>query len=192
MRRHILDAAAALLRQNSYEATTVRAIAEAVGIKAGSLYHHFPSKDAIAVAVVSEGVRVVRDAVEAALAALPPGASPKDRLGAATRAHLMSSLRNSDYTSASLRTFAHLPELVRQQCRAERRDYEAIWAGIVDAASQAGLLQPGISRDVVRLMLLGAVNWAGEWYRPGRLSIDRIAHDFAELIFGQPPSGARP
>ena len=189
MRRHILDAAAALLRRHSYEATTVRAIAEAVGIKAGSLYHHYPSKDAIAVAVVNEGVRVVRDAVVAALDALPPNASPKSCLHAATRAHLMSSLRNSDYTSASLRTFAHLPEGVREQCRADRREYEAIWAGIVDAADKAGLLRPGISHDVVRLMLLGAVNWAGEWYRPGRMSIDRIARDFAELIFGHAPGG---
>ena len=189
MRRHILDAAASLLRRHSYEATTVRAIAEAVGIKAGSLYHHYPSKDAIAVAVVNEGVRVVRDAVVAALDALPPDASPKACLHAATRAHLMSSLRNSDYTSASLRTFAHLPEGVREHCRADRREYEAIWAGIVDAADKAGLLRPGISHDVVRLMLLGAVNWAGEWYRPGRMSIDRIARDFAELIFGHAPGG---
>ena len=189
MRQHILDAAAALLRQHSYDATTVRAIAEAVGIKAGSLYHHFASKDAIAVAVVNEGVRVVREAVEAALAGLPHGAGPQERLQAATRAHLMSSLRNSDYTSASLRTFAHLPEPVRQLCRDERRRYEAIWAGIVDGAADAGVLRPGLSRDVVRLMLLGAVNWAGEWYRPGRLGIDLIAHDFAALVFGQPSAG---
>ncbi len=191
MRRAILDAAAALLRRHSYEATTVRAIAEAVGIKAGSLYHHFPSKDAIAVAVVNEGVRIVHAAVAAALDALPPGAGPQARLEAATRAHLESSLRNSDYTSASLRTFAHLPDGLRGECRAERRDYEAVWAGIVDAAAQAGLLAPGLSTDVVRLMLLGAVNWAGEWYRPGRIGIDRIAHDFAALIFGHPP-GALP
>jgi hypothetical protein len=26
------------------------------------------------------------------------------------------------------------------------------------------------------------VNWAGEWYRPGRLGIDKIARDFAASI----------
>ena len=65
MRRAILDAAAALLRRHSYEATTVRAIAEAVGIKAGSLYHHFPSKDAIAVAVtVNVPIYVAEDVID--------------------------------------------------------------------------------------------------------------------------------
>lgn len=187
MPRLILDEAARLLRAHGYEATTVRAIADRVGIKAGSLYHHYPSKDAIVAAVLNDGVRIVFDAVQAALAALPPDASPRDRLEAATRAHLLSSLENSDYTSASIRAFAFLPEAVRAECRRERRRYEAIWAGLVRQASDAGLIRPGISLDVVRLMLLGAVNWAGEWYRPGRLSIDRIARDFADLVLGPRP-----
>ncbi len=182
--RLILNVAANLLRHRGYEAMTVRGIAERVGIKAGSLYHHYPSKDAIAAAVVNEGVRVVFDAVTAALAALPRDASPRDQLEVATRAHLLSSLQNSDYTSASIRAFAFLPSGVREECRRERRRYEAIWAALVAQAAEAGLIQPGISPDVVRLMLLGAVNWTGEWYRPGRLSIERIARDFADLILG--------
>ncbi len=196
MRRQILDAAASLLHRGSYEATTMRAIAGAAGIKAGSLYHHFPSKDALVGCVADEGVRVVHDAVQAALAALPPRSGPRAQLQAAIQAHLMSSLCHSDYTSASLRSFAHLPPAVRRGCAAQRRRYEAIWAGIVEAAGEAGLLPPHVSRDVVRLSLLGAVNWAGEWYRPGRpspkrLSIERIAHDLAELTLG-PTRGARP
>ncbi len=196
MRQRILDAAAALLHRRSYEATTVRAIAEAAGIKAGSLYHHFASKDAIVACVVDEGVRVVHEAVCAALAALPPDAGPRAQLQAAAQAHLVSSLRHGDYTSASLRSFAHLPPAVRRNCAVRRRRYEAVWAGIVEASGEAGLLPPHLSRDVVRLALLGAVNWAGEWYRPGPLSIERIARDLAELALGpRPPApqpGARP
>lgn len=186
--RLILDVAAKLLRRRGYEAMTVRAIAEQVGIKAGSIYYHYPSKDAIAAAVVNEGVDVVHHAVTAALAALPPGADGRDRLEVAARAHLLSSLQNSDYTSASIRAFAFLPDGVREESRLRRRRYEKIWAGIVAEAAATGLIRPDISPDVVRLMLLGAVNWAGEWYRPeGRLTIERISHDFAELVFGRRP-----
>ena len=186
--RLILDVAARLLRQRGYEAMTVRAIAEQVGIKAGSIYYHYPSKDAIAAAVVNEGVEVVHQAVTAALAALPPGADAGDRLEAAVRAHLLSSLHNSDYTSASIRAFTFLPDGIREESRLRRRRYEEVWAGIVAEAAAAGLIRADISPDVVRLMLLGAVNWAGEWYRPeGRLTIDRISHDFAELVFGRRP-----
>src|SRR5882724_11768212 len=79
-RRQILNAAAYLLRHRGYEAATTRAIASAVGIKGGSIYHHFPSKDAIVGEVVNEGVRVVHDAVEKALGALPKSARPRRRL----------------------------------------------------------------------------------------------------------------
>jgi len=181
-RRQILDAAAHLLKHRGYDATTTRAIAAAVGIKGGSIYHHFPSKDAIVGEVVNEGVRVVFDAVVAALAALPARSSPRRRLETAIRAHLLSSLEHSDYTSACIRTFAFLPEAVRRECRAERRRYEKLWQDLVDQLCDARLVTSNVSADSLRLLLLGAVNWAGEWYRPGRMGIDEIARDFAACV----------
>jgi AcrR family transcriptional regulator len=181
-RRQILNAAAHLLKHRGYEATTTRAIAAAVGIKGGSLYHHFPSKDAIIGEVVNEGVRVVYNAVVAALAALPAQASPRRRLETAIRAHLLSSLEHSDYTSACIRTFAFLPEAVRRECRAERRRYETLWQDLVDRLRDARRVDLKAAPDSLRLLLLGAVNWAGEWYRPGRMGIDEIARDFAACV----------
>jgi TetR/AcrR family transcriptional regulator, cholesterol catabolism regulator len=187
--RDILDAGAWLLRHRGYEATTTRAIADRVGIKAGSIYHHFPSKDHIVQQVLDEGVRVVLRDVSAALASLPNDAAPLDRLQAAIKAHLLSSLENSDYTSASIRAFAFLPEQLRRNCRVERRRYEQIWQGLILEAANAGLIPQGVSLDAARLLLLGAVNWAGEWYRPGRLAIDDIARSFAMVAIGSATSG---
>jgi TetR/AcrR family transcriptional regulator, cholesterol catabolism regulator len=189
--RQILDAAAWLLRHRGYEATTTRAIAERVGIKAGSIYHHFSSKDAIVERVINEGVRLVYEAVTAALDALPAKADPRSRLQAAVTAHLRSSLEHSDYTSASIRAFAFLPAELRKTCRLERRRYEDIWRDIVVDAARAGYIPEGVNLDAARLMLLGAVNWAGEWYRPNRVSIDQISAGFAELSFG-PDRGSKP
>ncbi len=187
-RRLILNAAALLLRHKGYEAATTRAIATAVGIKGGSIYHHFASKDAIVSAVVNEGVRVVYDAVGGALNALPRNATPRRRLETAIKAHLLSSLEHSNYTSASIRAFAFLPETVRHDCRSERRRYENLWRGLVRQLFDAGLIDSGISQDSVRLLLLGALNWAGEWYRPERIGIDDIARDFAASVLGKKPA----
>jgi TetR/AcrR family transcriptional regulator, cholesterol catabolism regulator len=181
-RRQILNAAANLLKHRGYEATTTRAIATAVGIKGGSIYYYFPSKDAIVGEVVNEGVRVVYDAVVAALASLPDQASPRRRLETAIKAHLLSSLEHSDYTSACIRTFAFLPEAVRRECRAERRRYETLWQELVDQLRDARRVDLKASSNSLRLLLLGAVNWAGEWYRPGRMGIDEIARDFAACV----------
>ena len=47
-RDQILVEAARLFRHQGYAATTLRQIADAAGIKAGSIYYHFEGKDDIA------------------------------------------------------------------------------------------------------------------------------------------------
>ena len=178
----ILDAAAQLLRSRSYEGLTVRALADSVGIKSGSIYHHFASKDEIVGEVVVEGVRVVLEAVQAALAALPLDATPRQRLEVAVKHHLLSSLEHSNYTSASIRSFAYLPPTVQATCKLARRRYEDLWRALIQSALDGGLLAPGVSPESVRLLLLGAVNWAGEWYRQDKMDIDTIAHDFVASV----------
>lgn len=181
-RREILDAAARLLRRSGYEAATTRAIAAAVGIKSGSIYHHFDSKDAIVLQVMNEGVDVVREAVLEALAALPADATPRRRLEAAVEAHLLSSLEHSDYTSASIKAFSSVPDAVRRNNRDHRRAYEDIWRQLFVELKEAGVIPPDLSLDALRLMILGSMNWAGEWYRPGRLTIASIARNFAAAV----------
>src|SRR4051812_22019397 len=75
-RGHILAGAAELFAANGFETTSVREIAEAAGIQSGSLYHHFPSKDAM----VDE---IVVDFLERLLlsydAAVEGAAGPRER-----------------------------------------------------------------------------------------------------------------
>ncbi|MCO1655496.1 TetR/AcrR family transcriptional regulator [Pseudonocardia humida] len=53
----ILDSAARLFAGKGIAATTVREIADSVGVLSGSLYHHFPSKSAIVDEVVDSYLR---------------------------------------------------------------------------------------------------------------------------------------
>ena len=183
-RREILDAAAKFLRSHGYHATTLRDIAAAVGIKAGSIYYHFPSKDAIVAAVMNDGVDRVHDAVTAALAALPQGASIEARLEAAIRAHLHALLEFSDYTSAGLKAYSDMPEAVRRAARPHRHRYDAVWSGLVREIEAAGRMADGVSAETMRMALLGLMNWSPQWYRPGKHSVDGLAGEFARLVLG--------
>ena len=51
-REKILEASANFLISRSYSGTTISAIAEAVGLTKGALYHHFISKDALVLEIV--------------------------------------------------------------------------------------------------------------------------------------------
>ena len=59
--------------------------------------------------------------------------------------------------------------------------YDALWQRLIDDLKRAGHM-PG-DAQLVRLLILGAVNWAGTWYRAGgRLSLDQVAEDAARLF----------
>jgi AcrR family transcriptional regulator len=52
----ILDAAESLFAERGYDATTLRDVATAVGLRIPSLYNHFASKEALYAAVLERGI----------------------------------------------------------------------------------------------------------------------------------------
>lgn len=66
--REILSAARKLLEREGPDALSMRNLAERLGIKAPSLYKHFPSKEALEAALISEGFEEMAALFEADLA----------------------------------------------------------------------------------------------------------------------------
>lgn len=62
----ILDAARRLFLTKGYEATTIEDVLTAVGIAKGTLYHHFPGKEAILDAIVLRTVDAIVQRAQAA------------------------------------------------------------------------------------------------------------------------------
>ncbi|MBN8943179.1 MAG: TetR family transcriptional regulator [Rhizobiales bacterium] len=167
-RQQILDVAASLFRARGYTETSLRDIGAQVGMKAGSLYYHFASKEELAAEVLRIGVQRVHEAVASAVAGLGPEAPMKARIEAAIAAHLETLLVESDYTSAHIRCFPYVPPSLKTELSQARRDYETVWRGLLDEASAAKALAPGIDPEVARLAILGALNWSLEWFDPAR------------------------
>lgn len=197
-RRMILDTAARLFREQGYAATSVRDIAGACGIKAGSLYYHFAAKDDIVGEVLEEGVQKTFDRVREAVAALPEDAPAATLLRTAVRAHLHAMFRMSDYTIANLRIFGQVPPPVRAAHAKLRDAYERYWAGLLARCARRGDLDAARDLRLARLFLIGAMNGTLDWYRPGRLSIEAVADELAALFLhglgargGTGPAAAR-
>ena len=162
-RQHLLDAAAGLICQHGYHGTSMRDIGRATDMLAGSIYYHFASKDELLVAVYTEGVQRIAGRVDAAVAR---ATVPIKRLEAACVAHLEMLLTDSDYAPA-----------VSARLTALRDDYEERFRRLIDAL---GL--PKSRRRYARLTLLGGLNGAQAWYRPGGDSPARIARRVLECL----------
>jgi AcrR family transcriptional regulator len=171
----ILDAAAQLFRQKGYRVTSMRDIAAASGMLAGSLYYHFASKEELLVAVYAEGVRRISVSVRAVLAR---DLDPWARLEAVCAAHLAALLEDSDYAQVVIRVRPDDAPDVADRLIALRDDYERLFT---QALTRLPLV-PRTDRRSLRLMLLGALNWSQTWYRSGRDSPEVIARQFVRLL----------
>jgi AcrR family transcriptional regulator len=75
-RAHLIDVATRLFAAHGYDGTTIEAVLASSGVSRGSLYHHFPGKDALFWAVLEEvGARMGEQVREAMRDALDPVAA---------------------------------------------------------------------------------------------------------------------
>src|SRR4051794_25444414 len=85
-RHRILDAAADVFSTQGYGGR-LSDIADRAGMKAGSLYYHFESREQLVAEVLRLGIQAAWDEVAMAVGRLPRSASGLDRIAAAIRAH---------------------------------------------------------------------------------------------------------
>ncbi|MEV6393749.1 helix-turn-helix domain-containing protein [Streptomyces sp. NPDC051907] len=84
--QQIIAAARELLEEEGPDALTMRRLAERVGIKAPSLYKHFPDKSSVETALIAQALSETADVLEAAEAEAPGSFAA---LAAAYRAHAL-------------------------------------------------------------------------------------------------------
>lgn len=156
-RKRLLDAAAAEVARTGVAGASLNAIAAAAGLKTGSIYFHFDSKDHLVEAMLEEGLLASLAFLDAALAALPADADAAARLAAAIRAHATAVHELTDYTIAVLGPA--LPgESAGSAYRKLRRTYVARWTELVTEAQQAGVLVKGPDPRLLRDLIFGALN----------------------------------
>ncbi len=173
----ILTAAARIFREKGYHGTSVRDIAESVGLLKGSLYHYIRSKEEL-LARLFEGAleETVRELETIAARDEPPA----ERLRAMVRAYVRAVTANLDAVVLYLREWRALPPPQLARLRARRRAMRSLFEGVIEEGARAGEFAAADAK-ISALAILGMCNWLYEWYRPrGRLRPERLADELAE------------
>jgi TetR/AcrR family transcriptional regulator, cholesterol catabolism regulator len=175
----ILRAAARLFRKRGYERTSVRQLAEAVGLQSGSLFHHFKTKDEILVSVMERGVELASAYV---ISALEEAKTPREKVEMLFQSYLTALLSDEyrDYMTVLLYDFRSLSPAMAQRVQKFRSQVEQRWQVILDEAVPLN----GSSTDprLKTQFILGAMNWTLQWYNPkGRVNLEEMAREFAQL-----------
>ena len=181
-RQLILQAAAGLFREKGYAAVSLRDIADAVGLKTGSLYYHFDSKESLVEEILTLGTQGAMAASREAVAALGSGADPVDKLEAVFTAHTQFLHHEEDFASANLKILHQVPPAIRERHVRQDRQYADFCAGIIDEIAQTHGLAPGMDRSVLRMLCFGAMNWSISWFDPKGHSPAEIAGQLMTMV----------
>ena len=178
-REEVLRVSARLFREKGFDGTTIRDISAAAGMHSGSPFYHFRTKQDILVAVMEQGLAEGLHSLQAVMAG---DASAEQRFLRMIRAQIGTILEDgNDFIPVMLYDWRSLTPENRRRIVELKDRYDALWQQVIDELKRAGHM--GGDAQLVRLLILGAVNWTGTWYRPGRrLSLDEIAEGAARLF----------
>ncbi|MDO9435993.1 TetR/AcrR family transcriptional regulator [Hydrogenophaga sp.] len=178
-REKIVLVAASIFGEKGFVEATTRDIAAAAGIKAGSMYYHFKSKDEILDEILSESVQLLKSALEEALSVMPLGVTYSEQLKTAIEVHL-NTLYARTPRAVFYRVYASIPPAMRKRNLAQRREYGRIWLRIIRGGVASGEFKPTLDERLQVLLLLGVLADTMNWYRLELFSVEVLARAIFE------------
>jgi AcrR family transcriptional regulator len=176
-REELVQVAARLFAERGFHGTSMADLAEAMGVRKGSLYSLTGSKQDLLVVVTREGAA----AFHAALDRVPDDVPPLERIRVALRAHLAVVAAQVDTATVFIREWRFLEEPELTAFRDERRRYADRWQGLFRDAAERGALRTDLDVDATVLLVLSAANWAYTWIGP-ETDTDVLADRFFAIL----------
>jgi AcrR family transcriptional regulator len=178
-RDDILNAAAQIISQKGYHATSMQDIAEAVQLQKASLYHHISSKQDILLALLDKALDLLIERMQAVLI-LP--LTPEEKLRRGMSVYLETLLEHRDLAAVLLLEHRSLDAEYHARHIPRRDRFEHLWRTLIRDGQKQGIFNSGDPALAARAVL-GVLNWTITWYRddgallPGALA-DRLADLF--------------
>jgi len=181
-RTRILDAAAEVLSRKGYAGTRLTDVAEVAQLQAPAIYYYFKSREVLIEEVMWMGTAEMRKKVVKALSELPENVGPLGRIEAAVETHIRYVLEVSDHATAAIRNANQVPEGIRARQRVEELEYGTVWRQLFEDAVAAEAVREELDVTACRLLVIGALNWAPEWYNPRRMHIDAVVRTAVAVV----------
>jgi AcrR family transcriptional regulator len=186
----VLDAAVTAFAQRGYHGTSVRDLAKQQGLSVAALYHHFPTKLDVLMAIMTTVMDDIIESTEQARDGAAP--DPVSRFSAAIRQHVLFHTHRqaeSFVANSELRSLSgdNLAEILSRRDRQER-----IFADLIDDGIREGVFTVEYPAETTRAILAMCIS-VHTWYRAdGPLTPDEVADRYLSLALrqvGVTPSG---
>lgn len=177
----IVAKAAKLFREKGYSATSMRDLAEHVGVEAASLYNHISSKAEILQEIC------FRVATKFVLFIEETDAGPRSAIGkieAILRFHIRQMIENYEEVYVSDREWKHLTDPYLSNMQSQRRAYRQRMGLIIEEGIRKGEIKQIDSTTAV-LIMLHAVSGIESWHRSKKkIEGDKLEDNMVEILVG--------
>ncbi|MGK7391716.1 MAG: TetR/AcrR family transcriptional regulator [Candidatus Cyclobacteriaceae bacterium M2_1C_046] len=181
-KEQVIRTAAELFKVKGYAATSMRDLAQAMGIEAASLYSHIKSKEEIlrtlCFDMAKEFIRSL-DEVES------KSISNTEKLRAGIIAHV--NVMSQDLTASAvfMNEHRHLSQPYLKEFLFKRINYINRFKKIIDSGIKVGEFKP-VDTKLAVMTLFSSLNWMPNWYDPVKtLNPEQLGEQLADiLIFG--------
>jgi len=179
MRASILDAAVQLFAEYGYHASPLRDIARIAGIQAASIYHHYPSKQALLVEIMQTYMQLLNNSTERIMR---EHTDPQQQLHEVIANHIR---MHTTYKAEFFILDTEIRSLEgesRPFILSLRHKYEALLQDILHAGMEQSLFHP-CDVKITSYAIIAMCTQVASWFRPdGRLSVQQVIAIYRQLI----------
>lgn len=177
----ILEKAAHLFRKHGFNATSMRDLAENVGVEAASLYNHINSKaellQEICFRIANKFTRHMDEIIAANMTAI-------EKIEAVLRFHIREMLDNYEEVYVSDREWKHLTDPYLSNFKNQRRTHRQRIAAIIEQGINNGEIKK-IDAPTAVLILLHAVSGIESWHRSReKISGEQLEENMVLILVG--------
>lgn len=165
-RAEIRDRAAALFAARGFGDASMAELADAVGIRKSSLYHFFPSKQALLMEVLRPVLEVPCQELREVVAS--EGSVPERfRAGATALGGTFERQPERMDILVRGRLERHLAVEQMEEIRAWKAEYTDLWRSLIKEGVHAEVFRP-CDDKIAAFALIGALDWMYAWFQPSR------------------------
>ncbi|MEM6513278.1 MAG: TetR/AcrR family transcriptional regulator [Pseudomonadota bacterium] len=173
-------AAAAVFAEKGYHGASTTDIAEQLGIKQGSLYHYFRSKEDALESVCLLGIRDYVSRMETIAGTDQPFEA---KLVAAITAHLSSYREKNEALKVHNDERLYLPTEKRQELKALGSRYRQLLEAMFQHGLDSGSLRPGVDPHFAAQTVIGLCNaWGDLIVRDAEMDVFSVANRCVDML----------
>ncbi|MEY4892855.1 MAG: hypothetical protein RIQ34_1467 [Bacteroidota bacterium] len=175
----ILQRAATMFRERGFAASSMRDLAETVGIEAASLYNHIRSKNEILESICFDVANIFNEKIQEVESGRQ---SNINKIESLLRFHIEQMVDNYENVIVSDREWRHLDEPYRANFQNQRRTYRKRFAAIIEDGIVKGEIRR-IDAATAVLIMLHAINGIESWHRSKvKMNADELANNMIRIL----------